>query len=48
MTEPSSSRQYLKTVITIFLALIVVVVAIGVYRYWTPRPEADIEAAQAN
>ena len=46
MSELPNSRRYLKTVITIFLALIVEVVVIAAYRYATPSPEADVEAAQ--
>jgi len=46
MTRPSGSRRYLKTVIALFVALIVLVVVIAAYHYHTPRPEADIDATR--
>lgn len=46
MTQPADSRQYLRMVIAIFIALVVIVMAIAAYRYATPEPEADIHETQ--
>jgi TRAP-type C4-dicarboxylate transport system permease small subunit len=46
MSEVPGRRRYLKAVLTLFVALIVLVVAIAAYRYATPSSEADVEAAQ--
>jgi hypothetical protein len=47
MTEPIKSRSYLKGVLILFAALIVIAMAVAAYRYATPHAEADIEAARA-
>jgi hypothetical protein len=40
------SRNYLRAVLILFGALVVITMSIAIYRYATPQPEADIETAR--
>lgn len=46
MNEPIKSRLYLKLAIGGFVLFVIVATAVAWYRYDTPQPEQDIEAAR--
>jgi hypothetical protein len=45
MPDPNS-RNYLRIVLILFAALVVITMAIATYRYSTLQPEADVETAR--